>query len=467
MRGRIGRSAALAFCATLTACSANHHSIYRHQMVRGEQPAITLVDAKQRAIISSPHVIQTAPYYRSSTTGSQELVPGSREEIRRFCAEPSPDVFAVIAQALSAGASWGKSVDPKAIEAALTAAFSSSEQGSTIPRTQTVNMLRELMFRTCERHINGGISSLELPLQAIRDQRLMVSILAIEQLTGAITPKSVVIGASAETAAGASGAEAAVRIDDAHKDLQTKTASQQKRESEFNEINTDSKDCEQISEAVTKGNEEGLSDALKGKRSKCESAASALAKAKTERADSASHYAKLTDVAVAGSIPVSANTVLMQPGAYGGSDQTGGEAISNVAEAIREIVKHNFEQDEFKFLCLKLLSPGADQHKLSAISSACISYLVSGLELERNRNLQLSNELVATKALRDSAASTYFEQFWNKVSSNGTTADPKLVAPLRTKLRRWPTCFVDNGSKAAYQTCFNTLVANNQRILAQ
>jgi hypothetical protein len=467
MARRILRAvAALTVGATLAACSANQHSIFRHQLVRGDQPAITVVDAKQRVILSSPHVIHTAPYYRTLPSGALELVPPSSEEIRRVCTEPSPDVFAVVAQALSTGASWGKSVDPKAIEAALTAAFSSSEQGSTIPRTQTVNMLRELMFRTCERHINGGIGSLELPLQAIRDQRLMVSILAIEQLTGAIAPRPVVIGASAEAAAGASGAEAAVRIDDAYRDLQTKTAAQRKRETEFSELNTDGKDCEQIADAVAKGSEDSLSDALKGKRAKCESAASELAKARTERAESATHYGKLVDAA-AGGIPVSAKTALMQPSAPGGFDQAGNEAVTNVALAIREIVAHNFEQDEFKFLCLKLLSPGTDQSKLSDISNACISYLVSGLELERDKNLQLSRELVTTKALRDSAASAYFELFWDKVSTNGTTADAKLVAPLRTRLRRWPTCFVDNGSRAVYQACFNGLVAHNQIILSK
>jgi ABC-type uncharacterized transport system auxiliary subunit len=133
---------AAAVLVALAGCSANHHSIYRHQVV--EAPSLTVVDAKQRAILSA------APK------------TGKVAENLRFCAEPSPDVFAVIAQALSAGGSFGQNGDPKTVQAALNAAFSSSEQGSTIPRTQTTNMLREVMYRTCERFISGGISAVEL-----------------------------------------------------------------------------------------------------------------------------------------------------------------------------------------------------------------------------------------------------------------------------------------------------------------
>ena len=230
----------IAAALLLTACGANRHSIFRYQKIDPAQTAIITVDAKQRAILVGNKETTTADGVKN---------------IRQFCSEPSPDVFSVVAQALSAGGAFGKSADPKSIELALNAAFSSAEQGSAIPRTQTVNMLRELMFRTCERYLNGGIGDLELPIQAARDQRLMVSILAIESLTGAVTPKPIVIGANANASGGASGAEAAVRLDDAYKSLQAKTAAQQSRQNEYNEITTDKKHCEQIAEAVAKKEE--------------------------------------------------------------------------------------------------------------------------------------------------------------------------------------------------------------------
>lgn len=140
----------LALGSLLAGCSANHKSIYRHESVASGS-SITLTDAKQRTILSNVRV--------GGGTSADEA------QVRRFCAEPSPDVFA---QSLSAGGTFGQQADPKAIELALNAAFALSEQGSTIARTQTITMLRELMYGTCERHLNGSIASLELPPQAIR-----------------------------------------------------------------------------------------------------------------------------------------------------------------------------------------------------------------------------------------------------------------------------------------------------------
>jgi hypothetical protein len=66
-------------------------------------------------------------------------------------------------------------------------------------------MLKEMMYRTCERYLNGQISELEYPIIAARDQRIMTSILAIEQLTGGVFQKPVVIGGGGNASAGADG----------------------------------------------------------------------------------------------------------------------------------------------------------------------------------------------------------------------------------------------------------------------
>lgn len=423
--------------ALLAGCSANRSSVFRHKNIT-DGAAITVIDAKQRVILSATKTVGVG---QAATTYD-----------RQFCSEPSPDVFAVVAQALSAGGTFGRSVDPKAIEAALTAAFSSSEQGSTIPRTQTINMLRELMFRTCERYINGGIGELELPLQAIRDQRLMVSILAIEQLTGMMSPPPVIIGATADAMAGASGAEAAVRIDDAFKDLQAKTASLQKRQNEFNEINTESKDCDQISQAVQKKEEDKLSDALKAKRAKCESAASALAKATEERGQSAGHYAKLTDTASGGSIPVSAKADVMKAADQVAKDQASSEAIADVARSVYDIVHLNFKQDEFRLLCLKLVSPGGSNgnDQLKQIIASCNTYLVSNLELESQQILAAADEIESARMRTSGEVGRLFDAFWKRASTDGKKADPSRVKALKQVESNWPSCFSDRGTKAEY-----------------
>lgn len=447
----------------LSGCGAHHHSIFRHQKIDPTQPAIVTVDAKQRAILVG---------IEETTTGAGGAGETTRK-IRQFCSEPSPDVFSVVAQALSAGGTFGKSADPKAIEVALNAAFSSAEQGSTIPRTQTVNMLRELMFRTCERYLNGGISSLELPIQAARDQRLMVSILAIESLTGAVTPKPVVIGAGANASGGASGAEAAVRLDDAYKALQAKTAAQQSRQNEYNEITTDKKHCEQIAEAVAKKEEDELAQELKDKRAKCETATSALAAAKKETAASASHYATLKDTAASGGIPVATTAAVMTPKADGGLDRAHDESVASVAHAVESIVLANFTQSEFDFMCIKVLHPVNGAAVVPEIRSMCIEHIkessrraddfASALALG---NYSAADVEKAEEQLRE-RTDDLFDAFWKKVSRDGKNASQPLVDEIRKRFSWWPACFDSGSSRASYLACFNLLTAPKQRRLSR
>lgn len=423
--------------------------------------AIITVDAKQRAILVGSE--------ETSTTGA-----GKTRNIQKFCSEPSPDVFTVVAQALSAGGTFGQSPDPKNIELALNAAFSSAEQGSTIPRTQTVNMLRELMFRTCERYLNGGIGDLELPIQAARDQRLMVSILAIESLTGAVTPKPVVIGASANASGGASGAEAAVRLDDAHKALQARTAAQQSRQNEYNEITTDKNHCEQIAEAVAKKEEDKLPQELKDKRAKCEAATSALAAAKKDTASSAAHYATLKDTAASGGIPVATTSAVMVPKADGGIDRAHDEAVSDVAGVVENIVMANMNQDEFAFLCMKVLDPKASQKLAAAltdndsgIQKTCAEYINSQIEKSIAINNMVAMNIDSEVSALEKIESTMFEKFWIKSSTDGKTADPAAISAMQKQFSWWPACFKFGQDRASYRACFDQLEAPYQTRLSR
>ena len=433
---QVGRVFASVVLVALTGCSANHHSIFRHQPVVTTAPSLTVIDAKQRAILSAPPPT------------------GATENIIRFCSEPSPDVFAVIAQSLSAGGSFGQSGDPKSIQAALNAAFSSSEQGSTIPRTQTTNMLREVMFRTCERYLSGGISEVELSLQAVRDQRLIVSILAIEQLTGVVTPKPVVIGASASGSAGSSGADAAIRLDDQNKTMQDKVAAEKKKQAAFDELNGTPKDCETIAKAVADNKADTLSESLKTKRPKCEAASTELAAAKKEKAEAAAHYERLASVASAGGIPVSVNGTLMVPVAGGGLDGGQSAAIGQVATTVERIVKSTFEQDEFLFLCLKVLK---DTATLGQLSANCLKYIESQVELQRQRNVTTASEIEAARTGVRERTESLFDQFWSLVSKDDQIDAAKLAAvKSKIKIADWPLCFNAAKAKAEYQKCFDT-----------
>ncbi|MDR6841199.1 hypothetical protein [Pseudoxanthomonas sacheonensis] len=124
----------------------------------------------------------------------------------RMCAEAAPDVFSAYASSLSGNLGLG------ATERNAAFANSMAETAATVERTQTINLLRESMYRTCERYLSGALNEDQFIIQAARDQKSMVAVLAIEQLTGAIRAKPTIISGPATSASVIDGTEAAKLI---------------------------------------------------------------------------------------------------------------------------------------------------------------------------------------------------------------------------------------------------------------
>lgn len=160
---------ALILCIVATSGCARLNSIYRNKPIGDEIQSVS-IDAKQRMVFSAQHI-------------------GDNDEMSRFrvlCAEPSPDVFSAFAASLSS------SVKTESIEAALQGAF--SENSATIGlRTQVIQLLRDGMYRICEGVISNQLSEDEFYSLHQRYQRIMVTLVAIEQLTGAVTPPPITI----------------------------------------------------------------------------------------------------------------------------------------------------------------------------------------------------------------------------------------------------------------------------------
>ncbi len=151
---------------------------------RGEQvleAKVVTIDAKQRHLLINPERNNASPVGW------------------RMCSEAAPDVFSVFA---ASGALEGNKDGGKA-------GFAGSETGATIERTQTINLLRESMYRTCERYLSGAIDKRTFIVQAARDQRSMVAVLAVEQLTGAIRAKPTIITGPGTSASLIDGKQAA------------------------------------------------------------------------------------------------------------------------------------------------------------------------------------------------------------------------------------------------------------------
>lgn len=471
------RRALTIICAALSllGCGANHDSIYRHHPIEPDTASMTMIDAKQRVILAGkPQSIVTESAVRDTVSGLMTPKSNVVTEQQRFCAEPSPDVFTVVAQALSASGTFGKSADPASIQAALNAAFSSAEQGSSIPRTQTINMLRELMYRTCERYLSGGITSLELPLQAIRDQRLMVSILAIEQLTGAITPRPVVINAGSVASSGSAGDQAVLRIDNALKELQTSVVNVAAKQADYDKANLNAdgtKDCEAINKAIADKKEDLLSQPLKDKKTLCTATATALKEAKESQGQAQSHYAILTSASKNGGATSTTSAAPAQALAAGGMDRADVGQVSAVADAVTKIVASNFDQDEFLFLCLKVLAPltTKEGQAVSDIRQNCLNYVNSKLNLQtriNNRNIADLSKVHIAQQKTNAEVVRLFNKFWSAIGGNPKLAKSRKLEAIDQKLGAKNGCFHRETTKLELQNCFYDLDADDQYRLA-
>ncbi|HET7730610.1 MAG TPA: hypothetical protein VFK48_11315, partial [Usitatibacter sp.] len=144
---------------------ANLNSVYR-PLDTGEGRG-ALIDIKQRAIIAA----------KPATPGGKNVV----------CAEPSPDALSAYAAQIAAEASV-----PDKAAAQLAASF---QEGSSFVglRTQSIQLLRDALYRLCEGYANGALNELQYDILMRRYQKYMVALLGIEQLAGVVRSPAVTI----------------------------------------------------------------------------------------------------------------------------------------------------------------------------------------------------------------------------------------------------------------------------------
>jgi hypothetical protein len=124
---------------------------------------------------------------------------------RYVCAEPSPD-------ALSAIAASGALEAQVAGQGGGAASASLNEAVAAIGlRTQTIQLLRDGLYRACEAYLNGAIDEFGYALLLNKYDETMVSLVAIDGLTGMRPAAQVAIGG--ETSGKASGEQNASTAD--------------------------------------------------------------------------------------------------------------------------------------------------------------------------------------------------------------------------------------------------------------
>lgn len=137
----------------------------------------------------------------------------SKKKWQRVCAEPSPDALS------SFGASVGASV-LRPSGSTTQAGISTSEAAAFIGlRTQSIQLMRDAMYRACEAYMSGAIAEEDYLLLQRRFQAQVVGLLAIEQLTGTIAAQPVTVNTNSAASAGGGANEEADRLANARKQL--------------------------------------------------------------------------------------------------------------------------------------------------------------------------------------------------------------------------------------------------------
>lgn len=401
----------------LSSGCANLNSIYRSESLSVVAPQVISIDAKQRLLLSNP-----------AKSDSEQPT------FARFCAEPPPDVFSALAASLGAEADIAKGTNPQ-IAAKLAATI--SENAATIERTQTVNTLREVMYRNCERFLSGAITEEEFIVQAARDQQLIVQVLAVEQITGVARAQSSALTTVARAAASGVSDSSLNTLKDAKNDVETKRAVSKKAAKDAAELPPKgSCGAKPIDEANPPSGT--TADQAKTKNLKCAEADSAAVQTKE-----AEEYFSLVKETVAKQGAVSSEA----QGQLATAALTASAANEKIAEKVVQIVRQYQAFDEIGMTCVVKLRTAKSQQDFENLKF-CEDIL---RQIAKTREAELKaleqtyklERVAAIKASMAAASETAAEVVWKmlgmKVTENGLAAlekeaKLKIGATHRTRL---------------------------------
>lgn len=168
----------------LSACTSHR---YREVPLDRDPPTSISVDARQRLIIVA---------HKRDSTGRDtgQLV---------VCAEPSPDVFGTLA----VGAALNAKLPSSQTELGGSTTFAETASSLAI-RTQTVQLLRDGLYRTCEAYLNGVLDNDEYRTIIKAYDELMITMIAVEGLTQPQSSRHPETRAPAKAGTGEDGTDA-------------------------------------------------------------------------------------------------------------------------------------------------------------------------------------------------------------------------------------------------------------------
>lgn len=413
----------------LSGC-ARLNSIYRSENLDKDSAHIVSIDAKQRVVLTNPASKKTtttttfsdskAGEDKTATEAAQTKTVQTQidETVLRFCAEPPPDVFTALASSLGAEVSLSKSAT---LDTAIATkvATTLSENAATIERAQTVNILREVMYRNCERYLSGAINREEFIVQAARDQQLIVQVLAVEQITGVSRAQSTALTTVAKAAVNGVSDTGLEILANAKKDYETKRAASDKAIKDATgqppngACGTNPIDVGNLPSGVT-------TDQANAKNAQCDAAKVAINLTKE-----AATYLGVVQEAIVKQGSVNSET----QGQLASAVQTASEASVEIADRVVEIVKQYQAFDEIGMTCVV-------QARLTGGLPSYCDKLIKQMADTRSAQLLLEEEQARLKAEQvkafrtemDLKSSSYAKVVWNFLGKNPTMENLKILA---------------------------------------
>jgi hypothetical protein len=299
------------------------------------------VDIKQRAVlVGRPN---------GAASKSADLV---------FCAEPSPDAISSLASEFAADAKYKDAL-------AATLGFSQQEAASFVGlRTQTIQLLRDGMFRLCEGYLGGALSPSDFAWLSRRYQRNMVALLTIEQLTRVAQIPT--IGQVGQGMASASRSAAAIQgdLEELDKDLARLKDEKTKIEAEKAEA-----------DKLTDGDEK--TKTLKEIKGRLNNNAAATKRVEELRS------ALFEGLETARGVLVNGSTTVQ---VLANNADTRGQVSDAVAKEIARIAEKVLDQDDLPTLCFQVLDGSRASTAVDAkLKEACYATMASRAQMDSAR----------------------------------------------------------------------------------
>lgn len=432
MKKQFGQVCLAVACLSITGCAELTHLTRDRTLNPALGSAkVEFIDAKQRAVIAAQSPDTTTTY---TYTTPPSTTPGSAGSPQRpatvttvveakgglrVCAEPSPDALSAIA----ASGSLGLTAKDKL---SLNQSGSLAESAASIGlRTQSIQLMRDAMYRVCEGYLSGALSEGSFETLNRRFQSSMVAILAIEQLTGAVKARQVVLGGSAGVGSAEALLKATGQSTEAYAALKVATA----------DLDTAKAKAKTLADAKTKAdtelaNTDPATEALQKAATDAAAAATAQDAVVKEQekkvSDSQALYTKAEQVrAVAATTPASASGSGTFDTANSGTLDA--DSIAAVSSSVEAIVESTMGLQFSNELCTTVLT-GAAYGRLKD-TNAAVLVKCADLLGETATRLHAETRVIAAKATYLEAHPNLKPQEFAAIS--GSETPPADAVPLQ------------------------------------